>query len=125
MTRRLHSRRLNRLLATVALAGCGLLVAACGDSNVGTINGHLEASGSAALTPLSGRVTAIGQDGSSVSVSVSSNGTFTLHLAPGTYVVGGSSPSYGKGRRVCHTVTPDVAVSAGVAESVIVGCIER
>jgi hypothetical protein len=123
-----HTRIVRRGIAAIAIAVCGVLASACGSPSSGTVDGHLGTYGpigSSTLIPLNGTVTAVSQDGISVSTSVGTDGSLTLHLAPGTYVIGGRSPKYNRNTGVCRTITPDVSVWPGGTESVVIQCLER
>ncbi len=132
------------------LAGAGVLAAtlgACGSTSTvapsspspvaatGVLTGNLGTSGPMATVnswmPLRGRVTAVDQDGRVHSVLVGASGRFTMRLPVGTYVVSASSPEYqvhegNNPRNVgrCNAPTPDVAVSAGSFQTVLLQCIE-
>lgn len=114
-----------------------LLVSGCaGSSNRGTLHGYLYATGAPASTatptprPLVGTVVAAGPGGTDT-VTVDSDGRFSLSLPPGTYrltgyspeltrTVTGSSPS--RVEVPCEPATPEVTVTAGQQTTVNVYC---
>jgi FlaG/FlaF family flagellin (archaellin) len=82
-----------------------------------TITGILEAVGGPAGTanrPLSGNVTATG-NGHSYSVSVGTDGRYSISVPAGTYTVVGRSPQYQGGTTDCHLADPVTASSGGTA----------
>lgn len=91
------ARVLGVVLALLALTGCGGSV-----EQTGTLMGYLYATGSpspgsagaVSTYPVPGTVTAAQTVGGFVlTVDVPSDGSFTLHLPPGTYIVTGQSPN--------------------------------
>jgi hypothetical protein len=121
--------------AVAAVLISSLLLVACGtaQSSAGVLNGRLGTYGpmGGKWKPLPGKVWATSQSSASFTADVGSDGQFPMNLPVGTYVIFARSPKYqvyqGTSRvnvGTCRTSTPDVAVSAGSSQTVVLQCIE-
>lgn len=113
------------LVAALALAGCASHGTSPLDPPV-PVHGVLRMTGGPAGAPapaVPGRVAFVGPGGrgSTMDVPTRPDGTFSLELNPGTYVVTGRSPLYGGGAGVCRTDHP-LVVKAGSDPLVTVAC---
>jgi hypothetical protein len=77
-----------------------------------------------ASRPSSGEVTARDASDKSFSISVPTNGEFTLHLPAGTYTLTGSSPQFGNSQYKCFALGP-VTVFNGQSTHKDVYCLEK
>jgi hypothetical protein len=96
----------------IAVSAAGVVVvASCGGSGPaqGSISGHLYMIGgplplsgaTRSPEPVTGQVVAAGPAGTH-SAAVGSDGRYTMHLPPGTYVVRGTSPNFNSGNSSCR-----------------------
>jgi hypothetical protein len=90
----------------VALAGAVLAAAGCSSASgpTGTVTGTYIRVGGPAGTPnvpLPGTISFRAGNGSAISVSSDSTGTFTGHLPPGTYAVTATSSLINDGKSTC------------------------
>ena len=96
------------------LVGACLLLTACSRSTPagGVISGHLVMVGGPANAriPVSGSVSV---DGSDLTVSVGSDGSYSIRVPAGRHVLTGTSPLYGGGASECDAPKPVVVVAGG------------
>ena len=135
-TRQLHGRgRLLRrvVLIVLALAVIGIVADRAITSltrrswSSGTLTGTLEAAGGPSGTgprPLSGTITATTANQGVLTLSVGTNGRFTVHPVVGTYTFTATSPQYEGGKGTCRASRP-VIVREGVKTTVTVECQEK
>jgi hypothetical protein len=93
----------------------------------GIIAGTLEAVGGAGPgkpRPLSGYITVRSGRQAVKTVSVGSDGTFSVPVVAGTYAITGRSPLYQDGQGDCGPAGP-VAVTSGATRHVVVACEEK
>ena len=114
--------------------GLCLLLAACwggGSAPVqlrpptGTLSGHLFAVGGLApgFRPLNGTVTIVQGPDRSSTVSVGTDGRFSIAVPPGRYLLEGRSPLYDGGKGTCRADRP-ATVRAGATVVANVYCQE-
>ncbi len=97
----------------VILGLCSLL-AACTRASppVGTISGHLLMVGGpvGARFPVEGVITVVGTD---LTAKVGSDGSFSLRVPPGRYVVSGRSPRFNGGQGRCFAAEHAIVTDGG------------
>jgi hypothetical protein len=96
------------------LIGAFLLLPACSRSTPtgGVISGHLVMVGGPANAwiPVSGPVSV---DGSDLTFSIGSDGSYSIRVPAGRHVLTGRSPLYGAGAYECDAPKPVVVVTGG------------
>jgi hypothetical protein len=110
-----------RALVVVAI----LLSAAC-THHTAEVSGSLREVGGpsgAGDTPIPGHVSFTAH-GRTTTATADADGSFSVTLAPGTYDVVGTSPSWGKGRGRCFTDGPVVVTRSG-RDGLVVACSRR
>jgi hypothetical protein len=106
--------------ALVILGALALLACSCGKP-AGTISGHLYRVGGpypGLPTPVSGAIIVSGEESSAV---VWSDGSFSVVVREGTYMLSGRSPEIDNGTYLCQA-RHSVAVTAGVVTTMDVIC---
>ena len=102
-----------RWLISVLVGTC-LLLTACSRSTPtdGVISGHLAMVGGPANAriPVSGSVSV---DGPDLTVSVGSDGSYSIRVPAGRHVLTGTSPLYGGDASECDALKPVVVVTGG------------
>ncbi len=111
---------------TVVLAGVVLAIAGCSTASgpTGTVTGtYLRVGGPAgtANVPLPGTISFRAGNGSTISVSSDSTGTFTGQLPPGTYAVAATSSLINDGKFPCSRPLT-TRVQAGKTVSLTIIC---
>lgn len=109
--------RLIPLVVSVALA------ASCGGPTLHRVDGVLRETGGpqgASQPGVRGQVVFSTGD-KTTTVQTDTYGRFRVTLAPGRYLVTGSSPQYGSGEGICRTFEPVVLTSSALS-GVVVAC---
>ncbi|MCW2784940.1 MAG: Carboxypeptidase regulatory-like domain [Marmoricola sp.] len=93
----------------------------------GIVQGRLLAVGGPAPgkpRPIAGTVLFDGPDGSRAQTEVDATGRFAIGLAPGTYTLSGTSPSYGSGKSICRTLEAHVVLTSNGTTTANIYCQE-
>ena len=95
----------------------------------GTIIGFLQAVGGprpGTPRPLPGTITIRNRDGTTITASAGSAGTFSVQVPVGSYVLTGHSPLYDSGTSDCAAAPPrTITVTAGGTIRMAIDCEER
>jgi hypothetical protein len=112
------------LAASVSLAGCHLSSPTGPPGPTGIVTGTLQAVGGtpgASPRALSGQVTLHGSSGKIATITVGTNGRFSVPATVGTYTVSVQSQRYKGGTTNCRASGP-ITVTKGVTTKVEIDC---
>jgi hypothetical protein len=111
------------VVLTLAASACARTQTGKGSTGTGVLKSHLYGVGGPAPghpEPWAGNVTVSGP-GVKRDIPVHNNGSYSVELAPGRYIVVGHSPRFNDGKTACPPVG-DAQVSSGAVATLDVFC---